>query len=71
MIVNSNNWEGVWKTDFTPYQWVFIKLENELFTHDDRGINIVDKINETHDERFSEGNGVDDGYVKLYKRKVI
>ena len=70
MIVNESNWMGVWATDFQPYQYIFMKIEKELFQTDDRGVNLMEKISNTHTQQYIDGDGITNGYVLLYKSKL-
>jgi FkbM family methyltransferase len=57
--------------DLRDIKYITGEFHNWLFTHDDRGVTLLEWIKETHDEVYSDGNGLDSHYVKLYKRKDL
>ena len=50
-------------------KWITGEFHNFLFQYDDRGVELLEWIGTTHEEVYSEGNGIHSHYVKLYKRR--
>lgn len=61
----------LYKKDLTNIKYITGEFHNFLFQFNDRGSVLLEYIKETHDEIWSEGNGYDSHYVKLYKRKGL
>lgn len=59
----------LYKKDLSNIKWIVGEFHNFLFQTDDRGVELLDWISETHDEVYSEGDGNSSHYVKLFKRK--
>ena len=64
--INKENWSTYYKYKFTN-EWLLIEIDSELFQTDDRGVELLDWISDTHDCVYSEGDGIHTNYVKLYK----
>jgi len=69
MIVNETNWREAYDTDYSQNETVLIYIHKELFERDDRGITILENIDETHQLVTSYGDGFGVGYLRLYKKK--
>jgi len=69
MIVDVKNWNEVYRTDFTNQNTVMMAINGELFQTDDRGIALIEKMQETHTAVHTIGNGIDGGCVKIWKKK--
>lgn len=59
----------LYKKDLSHIKWIVGEFKSELFQTDDRGVELLDWISETHEEVYSKGDGVNSHYVKLFKRK--
>jgi FkbM family methyltransferase len=59
----------LYKKDLSKVKYIVGEFHNFLFQTDDSGVELLDWISQTHEEIYSEGNGVDSHYVKLFKRK--
>ena len=66
--INKENWSVYYRYKFTN-QWMLIEIDSELFQTDDRGCVILEDIEEVYDCVYSEGDGINISYVKLFKRK--
>jgi FkbM family methyltransferase len=55
--------------DLTNVKYIVGEFHNFLFQFDDRGVELLEWIKTTHDEIYSEGDGINSHYVKLYKRR--
>jgi FkbM family methyltransferase len=55
--------------DLSKIKWITGEFHNFLFYAGDKGIELMNWIATTHDEVYSDGNGVDSHYVKLFKRR--
>jgi len=55
--------------DLSKIKWITGEFHNFLFQFDDRGVELLEWIGTTHDEVYSEGDGINSHYIKLYKRK--
>ena len=62
-------WKFLYKKDLSHIKYIVGEFKSVLFQTDDRGVELLDWISETHEEINSEGNGLDSHYVKLFKRK--
>jgi FkbM family methyltransferase len=59
----------LYNKDLSKVKYIVGEFHNFLFQFDDRGVTLLEHIRETHDEIYSEGDGINSHYVKLYKRK--
>jgi FkbM family methyltransferase len=59
----------LYKKDLSKVKYIVGEFHNFLFQYDDRGVTLLEYIRETHDEVYSDGDGINSHYVKLYKRK--
>ena len=59
----------LYKKDLSHIKWIVGEFKSVLFQTDDRGVELLDWISETHEEVYSKGDGVNSHYVKLFKRK--
>jgi len=59
----------LYKKDLSGVKYIVGEFHNFLFQYDDRGVELLDWIKETHDEIYSDGDGLDSHYVKLFKRR--
>lgn len=59
----------LYKKDLSKIKYIVGEFHNFLFQYDDRGVELLDWIKETHEEIHSEGDGINSHYVKLFKRK--
>lgn len=62
-------WKFLYKKDLSHIKYIVGEFKSVLFQTDDRGVELLDWISETHEEVYSKGDGINDGYVKLFKRK--
>ena len=68
--VSKDNWREFWQTDFSTISKIRLKIKSELFLTDDRGISLIEKIEETHREIYHNGsNGLETDLVKIWERK--
>lgn len=63
------NWRFLYKSDLSHIKFIVGEFKSELFQTSDRGVELLDWISEFHGEVYSEGDGVNTNYVKLFKRK--
>ncbi len=68
ITINKENWSVYYKQRFNT-QWLLLTLDTELFQTDDRGSVILEDIEEVYECVYSEGDGINTHYVKLFKRK--
>lgn len=59
----------LYKKDLSKIKYIVGEFHTMIFQYDDRGVELLDWISQTHDEIWSEGHGVNSHYVKLFKRK--
>jgi hypothetical protein len=59
----------LYKKDLSHIKYIVGEFKSVLFQTDDSGVELLDWISETHEELYSKGDGINDGYVKLFKRK--
>lgn len=71
MIVSESNWKEAWETDWTMAPIVTMYIHPQLFQTDDRGISLIEKIGETHTEHITHGDGVNEGYLKIWIKQII
>jgi len=67
ITINKENWSVYYRYKFVE-EWLLIQLDSALFQTDDRGVELLDWISHTHECVFSEGDGINTNYTKLYKR---
>jgi len=68
ITINKENWAVYYKQRFNT-QWLLLTLDTELFQTDDRGCVILEDIEEVYECVYSEGDGINISYVKLFKKK--
>ncbi len=68
ITINKENWAVYYKQRFNT-QWLLLTLDTELFQTDDRGCVILEDIEEVYQCVYSEGDGINISYVKLFKKK--
>jgi hypothetical protein len=68
ITINKENWSVYYKQKFNT-QWLLVTLDTELFQTDDRGCVLLEDIEEDYECVYSEGDGVNTSYVKLFKIK--
>ena len=68
ITINKENWAVYYKRRFNT-QWLLLTLDTELFQTDDRGCVILEDIEEVYECVYSEGDGINISYVKLFKKK--
>ena len=59
----------LYNKDLSKVKYIVGEFHNFLFQFDDRGVTLLEHIRETHDELYSDGDGINSHYVKLFKRK--
>jgi FkbM family methyltransferase len=59
----------LYNKDLSKVKYIVGEFHNFLFQYDDKGVTLLEHIKETHDEIYSDGDGINSHYVKLYKRK--
>lgn len=59
----------LYKKDLSKIKYIVGEFHNLLFQYDDRGVTLLEFIRETHNEIYSEGDGIHSHYIKLFKRK--
>jgi len=59
----------LYNKDLSNIKYIVGEFHNLLFQYDDRGVTLLEHIRETHNEIYSEGDGIHSHYVKLFKRK--
>lgn len=62
-------YDFLYKKDLTKIKYIVGEFHNFLFQYDDRGANLFDWISQTHTELYSDGDGNNSHYVKLWKLK--
>jgi hypothetical protein len=60
-------YEFLMGADVSNVKYIVMELHN--FLGKEKQTNLMKSIEKTHKEIYSEGNGVDSHYVKLWKRK--
>jgi hypothetical protein len=68
ITINKENWSVYYKQKFNT-QWLLVTLDTELFQTDDRGCVLLEDIEEDYECVYSDGDGINKSYVKLFKRK--
>jgi FkbM family methyltransferase len=58
----------LYKKDLSKIKYIVGEFHNFLFQYDDRGVELIDWIKQTHDEIYTQGD-INSHYVKLFKRK--
>jgi len=69
--IEAAEFDFLYKKDLSKIKYITGEFHNLLFKFDDRGVTLLEWIKETHDEIYSDGNGNDSHYVKLYRRKGL
>lgn len=59
----------LYNKDLSKIKYIVGEFHNFLFQFNDRGVTLLEHIEETHDCVYSEGDGIRSHYVKLFKRK--
>jgi len=59
----------LYNKDLSRIKYIVGEFHNLLFQYDDRGVTLLEHIRETHNEIYSEGDGIHSHYIKLFKRK--
>jgi hypothetical protein len=67
IYINESNWKDYFKNGLGESEWVLISIDKELFKDSDRGVELLETISYKHRCVYSEGNGYETGYIKLYK----
>jgi len=67
--IEGGEFDFLYKKDLTKIKWITGEFHNWLFQYDDRGVQLLDWISETHLEVYSMGDGINTHYTKLWKRK--
>jgi hypothetical protein len=68
ITINKENWSVYYKQRFTS-EWLLLTLDTELFQTDDRGCVILEDIEELYECVYSEGDGINTSYIKLFKKR--
>ena len=67
--IEGAEWDVLYKKDLSRIKYITGEFHNWLFQTDDRGVELLDWIRETHEELYSNGDGINSHYIKLWKRK--
>lgn len=71
MIVSESNWREAWETDWVLAPMIVMYIHPQLFQTDDRGVSLIEKIKETHSDYITHGDGVNEGYLKVFIKNII
>lgn len=59
----------LYKKDLSKIKYIVGEFHNFLFQYDDRGVELMDWIKQTHDEIYTDGDGINSHYIKVFKRR--
>ena len=67
--IEGAEFDFLYNKDLSKIKYITGEFHNLLFKFDDRGVKLLEHILQTHDEIYSDGDGINSHYVKLYKRR--
>jgi FkbM family methyltransferase len=67
--IEGSEFDFLYKKDLSKIKYITGEFHNWLFQFNDLGVELLDWISQTHDEVYSEGDGINSHYIKLYKRR--
>lgn len=67
--IEGSEFDFLYKKDLSKIKYIVGEFHNFLFQYNDKGVTLLEYIEETHDEIYSDGDGINSHYVKLFKRR--
>lgn len=69
--IEGAEWDFLYGKDLSKIKWITGEFHNFLFSGDTKGEQLMEWIKCTHEEVYSDGNGVDQHYIKAFRRKNL